>query len=277
MTEQVTEESVKKAVQESLEQVETPIEEQHQEADPVEIKAREMGWAPKEEFSGDPETFVEAKEFVERAPLYKALHQANRKIKKMQETLDTFRDHYTKVEVAAKERAIKELQDQLEVASEQQDIKKALQIKDKITEVQSQGKETETKTNPDFEAWVEENKWYNDDPKLKTFATGIGFGLAQEHPDWTPAKIFQEVTKITKDSFPDKFAVKKPPTKVSTNARTTSGEGGKRTPSIRQLPEEARINYNRLVKSERNPHGILTPDEFFKDYLAAGGTLLSAE
>lgn len=276
MTEQVTEESVKKATQETLEQVEE-IQQEQQEADPVENKAREMGWTPKDEFSGDPETFVEAKEFVERAPLYKALHQANRKIKKMQETLETFRDHYTKVEVAAKERAIKELQSQLETASEERDIKKALEIKDKITEVQSQGKETETKTNPDFESWVEENKWYNDDPKLKTFATGIGFGLAQEHPDWTPAKIFQEVTKITKESFPDKFTVKKPATKVSTNARTTGGSDGKRTPSIRQLPEEARVNYNRLVKSDRNPHGILTPEEFWKDYLAAGGTTLSAE
>lgn len=247
-------------------------ETQTQEVDPVETKAKEMGWTAKEEFTGDPETFVEAKEFVERAPLYKALHQANRKIKKMQETLDTFRDHYTKVEVAAKEKAIKELQADLEVASEERDIKKALQIKDKINEVQSEKPSTE-KSNSDFESWVEENKWYNDDSTLKTFATGIGFGLAQEHPEWAPGKIFQEVTRITKESFPDKFTTKKSPTKVAASTRTTSG-GEKKTFSIRQLPEEARTTYTRLVKSERNPHGVLTSDEFFSDYIKAGGTLI---
>lgn len=263
-------------VEETKNELDQNISEHILEVDEVEVKAKEMGWTSKEEFNGDPETFVEAKEFVERAPLYKALHQANRKIKKMQETLETFRDHYTKVEVAAKEKAIKELQDQLEVASEERDIKKALQIKDKIAAVQTSSSSAEIK-NTDFESWLEDNKWYNDDSTLKTFATGIGFGLSQEHPDWSPAKVYQEVSKITKESFPDKFGVKKVASKVATNSKSTNGEGSKRTPSVRQLPEEARINYNRLVKSDRNTHGILTPEEFFKDYIAAGGTLLSAE
>lgn len=35
-----------------------------------ETKAREMGWTPKEEFKGDPDKWVDAKDWVERAPLY---------------------------------------------------------------------------------------------------------------------------------------------------------------------------------------------------------------
>ena len=272
---QVTEESVKKDVKAALEQSETKVEEDN-ESSPIEATAKEKGWVPKEEFKGDPETWVEAKEFVAREPLYKALHQANRKIKKMEDTLDRFKEHYTKVEVAAKEKAIKELQAQLEVASEERDIKAALQIKDKIDTIQKETKE-EVKENTEFNTWVEDNTWYNEDNTLKTAATGIGFGLQQEHPEWPVGKIYKEVTKIIKESFPDKFEEKRPTTKVGSTTKTTGSGDGKRTLSYRQLPEEARQNYNRLVKSGKNPTGILTPEEFFKDYIAVGGTLVSGD
>ena len=37
---------------------------------PVEATARTQGWKPKEEFTGDPALWVDAKEFVGRAPLF---------------------------------------------------------------------------------------------------------------------------------------------------------------------------------------------------------------
>ena len=77
-------EDIKKETLEQL--VDDKEESLNNEPNPVETKAREKGWKPLEEFDGDPETFVPAKEYVEREPLYKALHKANREIKKMKET-----------------------------------------------------------------------------------------------------------------------------------------------------------------------------------------------
>ena len=37
--------------------------------DPIETRALEMGWRPKEEFDGNEEDFIDAKEFVRRKPL----------------------------------------------------------------------------------------------------------------------------------------------------------------------------------------------------------------
>ena len=282
MTEGV-DEKIKEAVQESLEELATVdegSEEQHNEPSEVEVQARERGWRPLSEFDGDAETFVEAEEFVAREPLYKALHSANRKIKKMQETMDAFKEHHNKVEIKAKERALAELKEQLKVASEERDIGAALEIKDRITEI---SKETPPKevSNTDFNTWVEKNQWYNNEPKLKTFATGIGFGLAQEHPEWTPAQVFEEVTKITKDQFPDKFSNpnKAKPNKVGSGNKAVNNDGNSKTkvPSFNQLPEDARKNYRKLVKSTSNPNGPLTHEEFLKEYIAVGGAVNNAE
>ena len=275
-TEAVVDNEVKKATEASLEQLETETT-QESVPDPVETKAREKGWKPLEEFDGDPETFVPAKEYVEREPLYKALHKANREIKKMKETLSTFKEHYTKVEINAKQVAIKELQAQLNTASEERDIGKALEIKDKITELSTETKAVERDSNTnDYDSWIVDNKWYETDKALKTAATGIGFGLNQEHPDWPMPKIYEEVTKIVKETFPDKFINpnKGKVNKVTSGNKTINDEDGtKRSlPSFSQLPEEARKNYRRLVKSDKNPHGILSHAEFIKDYLAVGGT-----
>jgi hypothetical protein len=285
-TEELDEKKIQENIEESLEELSTDedVESELPEVDEAEIQASGRGWVPQEEYQGDPETWVPAKEFIAREPLYKALHAANRKIKKLEQTQQTFREHYTKVEQEARKRALTELQQQLELASDKGDIQTALAVKDKMTEVVNTPP-LEKPVNTDFETWVEKNEWYNTDTRLKTFATGIGFGLANEHPDWSVAKVYEEVTKVVKEEFPQKFtqsSVKPKPNKVSSGTKTVvlseKQAGAKpKIPSFHSLPEDARQNYRRLVKSTTNTGGILTHEEFMKDYMAIGGTLNNAE
>ena len=46
------------------------LEQEAPELSPIEQKAIQMGWRPKEQFEGDEEEFIDAKEFVRRQPLF---------------------------------------------------------------------------------------------------------------------------------------------------------------------------------------------------------------
>ena len=66
MTEEVKQEVVKEEVKEEVKQT-TP------ELTEVEKTAYEEGWRPKEEFSGETERWVPAKEFMDRKPLFQKI------------------------------------------------------------------------------------------------------------------------------------------------------------------------------------------------------------
>jgi len=284
----LTEEPETKATEvEEKENNEDSQSETHDESfeETEESVARSKGWVPKEEYKGNKEEWIDAKEFVARGPLYDAIHQANRKIKKLTETVESFKEHYSKVENTAKQKAIEQLRAELKAASEDRDIERALEVKDKITEltqeVKTEAKESDNVVAPEFETWVEKNQWYETDKVLRHAANGIGFELQKEHPDWSPKKIYTEVESQIKEAFPQKFnqePERKMTTSVTTSTkRTTPTKKGSKTPSAKQLPDDAKVNYRRLVKSDRNPSGLLTHEQFMKDYLATGGTLIEEE
>lgn len=276
-----TEEKTEKVEETVNEDSEVQDGEEHV-ASPAETKetlAREKGWVPQTEFKGDADEWVDAEEFLARGPLYDAIHKANRKIKTLTETLDKFKDHYNKVENNAKQKALEELRRELKAASDERDIEKALEVKDKINELTQETKDEvrSTSTTPEFDTWVESNPWYNEDRVLRHAANGVGYELQAEHPDWSPNKIYAEVEKQIKKEFPEKFkpANKTMPTTVTTTTKRTSSTKpqGKSVPSYKQLPDDAKVNYRRLVKSDRNPSGPLTHEQFMKDYISAGGAL----
>ena len=68
-------------VDENIEQSQAPA------PDLFESEARESGWVPKEEFTGDPKTWVDAAEFVRRGPLFKKIDTQSREIKAMRQAI----------------------------------------------------------------------------------------------------------------------------------------------------------------------------------------------
>jgi len=250
-----------------------------------ETLAREKGWVPKGEFKGEANEWIDAKEFNARGPLYDAIHQANRKIKKLTETVESFKEHYSKVEQTAKQKAILELKKELKAASEDRDIERALEVKDKITEltqeVHSENTAGSEAVTPEFNVWIKSNEWYNTDRTLRHAANGIGVDLQQEHPDWSPNKIYKEVERRIKEEFPNKFKDEEDQhmtTVTTSNKRTPVARTSKKgVPAYKQLPDDAKVNYRRLVKSDRNPNGPLTHEQFMKDYVANSGPLQTEE
>ena len=250
-----------------------------QDGDDVEKLAREKGHVSLEEWKAQGRNgneWIDAKEFVERGPLYDAIHKSNREIKRLKEANLEMKKWYDRLETTTKDRLLNELKGQLKTASEEKDIESALDIKDKISTIE---KEENTRkanaTNEVFSDWVAENEWYESDADLKLFADGIGQGLYNQNPNWKLDQIYEEVSKVIKRKFPDKFgnSARNKQSTVESGTKSNSSQNRKKSYSFNDLPDDAKTVYKRLVKSDRNPNGLLTSEEFFKDYLAVSGEL----
>lgn len=256
----------------------TVIEEPIIEEPQAEIQAREKGWKPKEEFEGPEEEWIPAEEFVARGPLYETIHKLNRKIKKMEQTLDAASQQYSKVEKRVREETIASLKAELKTASDNNDVATALEVKDKIVAAEKDIQPTSsTATNPAFNTWVEDNQWYNEDKILRVTADGLGASILKDNPSIPASELYDEVSKIIKKEFPHKFKQESKVTTVSTTTNRTATrqatKGKKNLPSYNQLPPDAKINYRRLVKNDKTKSGIISHEQFMKDYVASGGPL----
>ena len=67
------------------------------ELSPIEQKAISMGWRPKDQFEGDEEEFIDAKEFVRRQPLFDRIENQNKQLKNVTKALEALKVHYTRV------------------------------------------------------------------------------------------------------------------------------------------------------------------------------------
>lgn len=72
--------------------------------------AREKGWRPKEEFTGDPKDWIDAGEFNRRQPLYDRLSTQNKELKSVKKTLDAVVKYQKEQEAKIRQKVIAELE-----------------------------------------------------------------------------------------------------------------------------------------------------------------------
>ena len=75
----------------------------------IELEAMEMGWRPKEEFNGEEDDFIDAKEFVRRKPLFDKIDSTTRELKQFKKAFDALKGHYTAVHGSAYQQALANL------------------------------------------------------------------------------------------------------------------------------------------------------------------------
>jgi len=254
---------------------EQDVQEQQEAPQPssIELRAMEMGWKPKEEFHGDEDDFIDAKEFVRRQPLFEKIEHQNKQIKAVTKALEALKTHYTRVEQAAVEKAILQMKtarkealangdgDQFELLDDE--IKKAETQLDKIEQVQKEPIVEEPVTHPEWQAFNSRNPWYNTVGYMRKYADEVGVELAQK--GLTPSEVLKEVEKAVRKEFPQKFTN---PNKASAPEVDTSKAGNKSTKGNNdegKLNEQQRKIMNDLVRQ-----GVLTKEQFIADLREIG-------
>ncbi len=232
----------------------------------IEQRAIDMGWRPKDEFSGEDDDFVDAKEFVARKPLYDKISQQSKQIKNVTQAVEALKNHYGKVQETEYQRALSDLKEQRKQALIEGDADKFTSIDDKIKTTEREVSEIqrvqetpivkeEQAVHPEFAAFQNRNPWYGSVKYMKDFADELGGRLAST---MSPGEVLKEVERAIRKEFPHKFTN---PNKDSAPDVGTAKSQGRSTKndSFELNEQEARI-MNTLVRS-----GTITKDQYISD------------
>jgi hypothetical protein len=253
----------------------------------VEQEARVLGWKPKEEFSGDPEQWRDADEFLRRGKeingflrkdlekIQRELTRRDQELAEVRSTVDEFRKYHEQTEDRAYKRALKELQERKKDAIEAGDGEAVIAVEEEIDglkEARRAKEATPSKPAADtsgenvkvFQEWVAENQWFADNVDLRATANGFSDIVRVENPNLVGRAFLDEVTKRIKKAFPDRF---ENPNKSQPSAVDGGGSPrptGSKKPGYNDLPAEAKAACDKFVKAK-----LLTQEQYVADYFAS--------
>lgn len=189
-------------------------------------EAAKMGHKSQEDWTGDPEQWLDAKAFIEKGeavlPLVVAKNKRlEEKLKAVEAELATAKQDFSEVRAFMKKASDSEkvaLQAQLTEALEVR--KQAVidgdgaafnnadarveKIKEAAAVVDKGGEQPAQKEHADYQPWVKENQWYLTDKKLQVQANAISASIGLNE-GLTGRDLFNEVTRQIKLLNPKKF------------------------------------------------------------------------
>lgn len=234
----------------------------------VELKAMEQGWRPLDEWDGEPEDFVEAKEYVARKPLFDKISQTSKALKESNKALEAFKNHYAKVRKTEYERALETLRTKRDQAIEESDSRQARAIEGEIKTLENEAAENQRLAqiqlvqeapaeHPEFVSWKSRNQWYESTLSMKAWADVEGARLAST--GLQPVEVLKQLEKAVKKEFPHKFTNpnKQNAPDVDSSRGNTKGSTKSREDS---LTAQERDIMNTLVRG-----GHITKEKYFAD------------
>jgi hypothetical protein len=242
----------------------------------IEVKAKEMGWSPKEEFRGDPDKWVDAESFVRRGeelmPLLKAttkkqsekiaalearLTQSDRLLKAATESIEALKETTSREALEKVRTKRDQLKSALAEARREGDVDAELEIQDKLQETTQAIKESEKKPeakkpdpandptqSPEWQSWIKENTWFGHDKRKTALALGIAQDLRAEGDASEGTAFYNKITEEVNKML----GVRDEPTreaasKVEGSSRGSAGATSGR--SYADLPSEAKAACDR--------------------------------
>lgn len=234
----------------------------------AEVRARRLGWVPKEDFKGDPERWRPADEFLSRGEtllpilrrdnekLHDKLSKFERMLAEKDEATKELLDYTRKSEERSYARAKAEIEERIAQAAANADpaTVRAEMAKLDALEKPPEPKSTETKKpdagiDPVIQEWIGEKDWFRADAALNAYATQVFGELERDVPGQSTKDRLAEVERRTQAKFPEKFGIN-PKREGAAAVATPSGETRERKKgkTYDDLPEDAKRACDRFVK-----------------------------
>ncbi len=248
-------------------QEQTPQEPQ---LSPVEQEALSLGWKPEEEFKADPanegKKWRTAEDFMDRKSLFDKIDSYHRQVRDLQKGIKSLAEHNQKIEKSAYERALKELRAEKRQALENGDVIRADELDERIDEIKEQHRavpppQPEPQLNPEFVAWVANNKWYETDVDMRAYADGYAQQLLQQGI-LSPEKALPMIERKVREVFSQKF---RNPNKDRAPSLET-GKGSRRADTFVLTAQEEKI-MNDVIRAG----APITREEYIKQIKESRG------
>lgn len=239
-------------------------EEEEQTPDAVEDLAREMGWAPEDEWRGDPAKHVDAREFIKNGPeiLRATLRRQDQKLDEVADTMKGMARAAKGAESRAYDKAVADLKSRQEEAVVDGDVEEFRRIDTELEGLdkpEDAARPAEGGSDPLFDSFQKDNEWYGNDYEKSEFADRIASHVGQK---FQGEAFYAELTRAVNEKFPAAGNPKR--------RRPSSVEGGgetrvvkPKTKTYNDLPTEARAACDEFVDD-----GIMTKEDYVKDFFA---------
>jgi len=272
-------------LQENIKKEETPNE-PHEEVSytPDEVRAMESGWKPQDQWEGNPDDWVSAKEFNRRGELFARIAKYGNENKELRESVKKLFDHNRRLFDAGYKKAMDDLKQQKFSAIEEGDTRKLVEIDEQIDNL----KEEHTKVldefdrsmvpsqnaqlNPNmqfiYEQWMDANPWYGKNADLTRIADNLANKMyaearnAGKQLDY--GKFLSEVVKQVKENNPQYFNSEKKTSSVDGGGTTRTPTRGGGKYSLSNIPETERDIARTIMASTG-----MKEEEYVKQYMQA--------
>jgi hypothetical protein len=222
-----------------------------------EAEAREQGWRPKEEWTGKPENWKDAKTFAEWGDTNKRLSKIEERIER--EVADRVAK-IEKVHIKTVERLTKIHNDEItNLKAQKTEAVKAGNVKlveaidaeiDKRKDDAPLSADTKDDQTAAEEAFAKDNPWYGKNKRMTAFAKGISLELQQDNPNMSFGDNLKGVIKAVFEEFPDYFEKKAAANAHAAVDGGSDSPGGapSKSPLFAKLPPEAKAQCAKDVK-----------------------------
>ena len=231
--------------EENQEQIEQKAPEV-KELTPTELKAKEQGWVPQEEWDGEPDQWRPAKEFLDRGELFKKIDDQSRTIKEFRKALVDMQKHNAKIAEVEYKRAYEALKQQKKEALLEGDADAVIDIDEKMDLVKDAQKaasaapqvpDVQEPLHPAFNAWKDRNGWYDTNRAMRAFADRVGAEAAARGASVTD--VLNIVEQEVKKEFADKFT--NPNRAKAPGVEGSSNKGGGKKDTFELTADERRV------------------------------------
>lgn len=227
--------------------------EQSNETPDYESQAREQGWVPQEEYTGDPSKWKDAKKFVEDGEHIAAL--ATKRKRDLERELDEMRVTLSQQQQVFARQAQKDRQERDALISQLEEARakaithgngnEAVQLERQIRSLENENQMAQQfQPTPVAMAWHRNNPWYGADEKLTRAADGIGQSYRALNPTASESEILDHVSEEIR-----KLSGMQGRRPQSPDSGSPAPKGGKKPTSFDSLPDEVKVTARRIIKS----------------------------
>lgn len=182
----------------------------------IEAAARQAGWAPADEWKGDPGDHLDAPEFILKAvgevlpSMRKTLKEVKDENVDLRKAVKGAVEHISRAEQKGYDKAVRELQGRIAVATESGDAQGALEAAGELVELTKEASAAKPAERPpesepeEVTAWKAENPWFGKDAAMRGAAIEIVNELVADGVK-DPGKQLEIVSRRIKAEFPHKF------------------------------------------------------------------------
>lgn len=235
----------------------------------TEQRAVAMGWAPKDEFKGNPDDWVEAEEFIDSTPtkLRRKLKESDARYSDLEKRFASLQTGVKQMEAfqeTAREegyqKGLKEALEKLKAAAKEGDDAGMAAAESEMEQIEEQRQkdaqaaqntgvsEQEAQT---FGAWKSDNGWYEKDIMLRGAADAVSRQLTAMNPNMPLDAHLEEVARQVKGEFPDRFkTAKADPPAVESGGNNGGGIPARnRSRGWNDLPSDCKSAFRELVQA----------------------------